>query len=104
MQWEMFKSMLLKCGVPSNRLESYYYLFEKYSAQENDYKQQLLNSKLKKSFIEQVQWKLHYDLGYPAARVAGVKERISEMFESNQADIDKSAAEIVEYFERFNKE
>ena len=32
MQWEMFKSMLLKCGVPSNRLESYYYLFEEYSA------------------------------------------------------------------------
>lgn len=32
MQWEMFKSVLLEFGVPSNRLESYYYLFEEYSA------------------------------------------------------------------------
>ena len=32
MQWEMFKGVLLEFGVPSNRLESYYYLFEEYSA------------------------------------------------------------------------
>lgn len=32
MQWEMFKNVLLEFGVPSNRLESYYYLFEEYSA------------------------------------------------------------------------
>lgn len=32
MQREMFKSVLLEFGVPSNRLESYYYLFEEYSA------------------------------------------------------------------------
>ena len=31
MQWEMFKGVLLEFGVPSNRLESYYYLFEEYS-------------------------------------------------------------------------
>lgn len=73
-------------------------------AENSERKQQILTKKLKQSFVDQVQWKLHYDLGYPAARVAGVKERISNMFESNQADIDKSVAEIVEYFERFNKE
>ncbi len=32
MQWEMFKGVILEFGVPSNRLESYYYLFEEYSA------------------------------------------------------------------------
>lgn len=31
MQWEMFKGVLLEFGVPSSRLESYYYLFEEYS-------------------------------------------------------------------------
>lgn len=69
----------------------------------NELKQKQLAKKLKASFVEQVQWKLHYDLGYPAARVSGVKERIEDMFESNQSDIDKSAAEIVEYFERLGK-
>lgn len=86
----------VSCGVISEEVLK--------EAEDNELKQRLLTEKLKKSFIEQVQWQLHYDLGYPAARVAGVKERISEMFESNQADIGKSAAEIVEYFERFNKE
>lgn len=73
-------------------------------AENSERKQQLLTKKLKQSFVEQVQWKLHYDLGYPAARVTSVKERISSMFESNQENVDKSAAEVVEYFERFNKE
>ena len=73
-------------------------------AEESEYQKQLLVSKLKGSFVDQVQWKLHYDLGYPAARVSGVKERVKDMFESNQADIDKSVQEVVEYFERFGKE
>ena len=30
MQWEMFKSVLLEFGVPSNRLESYFYLYEEF--------------------------------------------------------------------------
>lgn len=73
-------------------------------AEESEYQKQLLVSKLKRSFVEQVQWKLHYDLGYPATRVSSVWKRISEMFESNQGDIDKSVQEVAEYFERFGKE